>query len=51
MASVGLDVAEAVTGNPVAVGRAAAKIAKKDTPDFNKKIRAFRMLTKTQENN
>jgi hypothetical protein len=51
IASAGLDVAEAATGNPIAVGRAAVRLAKKDAPDFNKKIRAFRMLTKTQENN
>ena len=53
LTSAGLDVAEAAGGNPIAIGRAAAKIAKmgkKDGQDFNKKIRAFRMLTKTQEN-
>ena len=42
--SGGLDVAEAATGNPLAAARLAAKAAKKDAPDFNKKMRAFKSL-------
>lgn len=48
--SGGLDVVEAVGGNPLAVGRAAAKILKKDAPDFNKKMRAFKSLIEQQDN-
>tara|TARA_R110000772_G_scaffold67618_1_gene150129 strand:+ start:1179 stop:2891 length:1713 start_codon:yes stop_codon:yes gene_type:complete len=48
--SGGLDVAEAATGSPVAMARAAARITKKDGPDFNKKMRAFKSLINQQDN-
>lgn len=47
--SGGIDVAEAATGNPIAVARMAAKAAKKDAPDFNKKMRAFKSLVSQQQ--
>lgn len=47
--SGGLDVAEAATGSPVALAKIAAKAAKKDAPDFNKKMRAFKSLIEQQE--
>tara|TARA_R110000772_G_scaffold268715_1_gene397869 strand:- start:2220 stop:3944 length:1725 start_codon:yes stop_codon:yes gene_type:complete len=49
--SGGLDVAEAATGNPIALAKAAAKLAKKDAPDFNKKMRAFKSLLNQQQDN
>ena len=49
--SGGLDVAEAATGNPVALAKSAAKIAKRDAPDFNKKMRAFKSLINQQQEN
>ena len=47
--SGGLDVAEAATGNPIALAKIAAKAAKKDAPDFNKKMRAFKSLVNQQQ--
>lgn len=47
--SGGLDVAEAATGNPIALAKSAAKIAKRDAPDFNKKMRAFKSLINQQQ--
>jgi hypothetical protein len=47
--SGGLEVAEAAAGNPLAVARIAAKAAKKDAPDFNKKMRAFKSLINQQD--
>ena len=47
--SGGLDVADAATGNPAAAARVAAKALKKDAPDFNKKMRAFKSLVTTQQ--
>tara|TARA_R110002096_G_scaffold70077_1_gene167987 strand:+ start:595 stop:2304 length:1710 start_codon:yes stop_codon:yes gene_type:complete len=49
--SGGLDVAEAATGNPIALAKSAAKIAKRDAPDFNKKMRAFKSLINQQQEN
>ena len=49
--SGGLDVADAATGNPAAAARVAAKALKKDAPDFNKKMRAFKSLVTTQQEN
>ena len=47
--SGGLDIAEAATGSPVAAAKIAARAAKKDAPDFNKKMRAFKSLINQQE--
>jgi hypothetical protein len=49
--SGGLDVAEAAAGNPIALAKAAARLAKKDAPDFNKKMRAFKSLINQQQDN
>ena len=47
--SGGLDVAEAATGSPIAAAKIAARAAKKDAPDFNKKMRAFKSLINQQD--
>jgi hypothetical protein len=47
----GLDVMDATTGSPAAAARLAAKALKKDAPDFNKKMRAFKSLVTTQQDN
>jgi hypothetical protein len=47
--SGGLDIAEAATGGPVAAAKIAARAARKDEPDFNKKMRAFKSLINQQE--
>mgnify|MGYP000532937104 CR=1 FL=1 len=47
--SGGLDVMDATTGSPAAAARLAAKALKKDAPDFNKKMRAFKSLVITQK--
>lgn len=47
--SGGLDVAGAAIGDPIALAKIAAKAAKKDAPDFNKKMRAFKSLINQQD--
>ena len=47
--SGGIDIAEAATGSPVAAAKIAARAAKKDEPDFNKKMRAFKSLINQKE--
>lgn len=47
--SSSLEVADAAAGSPAAAARIAAKALKKDAPDFNKKMRAFKSLVNQQD--